>query len=193
MARAIPRLFRLPRPPLVGLACSVVVVAAITLLIYPFQDLDPGVSSGALYVLGVLLVAYYCGLWPGLLTSVMSAAALAYFHAAPTGSFNVAESGDRVAIGTLLVTELVGSVIADRARSRAEDAEHRLRLEEELRRRDAERIRTARASRARLLAAADDERRRVVRDLHDGAQQRLVHAVVTLRMAHEALKREETA
>ena len=31
------------------------------------------------------------------------------------------------------------------------------------------------ASRARLLTAADDARRRVVRDLHDGAQQRLVH------------------
>jgi GAF domain-containing protein len=34
------------------------------------------------------------------------------------------------------------------------------------------------ASRARIVAAADDERRRVVRDLHDGAQQRLVHAAV---------------
>jgi signal transduction histidine kinase len=30
------------------------------------------------------------------------------------------------------------------------------------------------ASRARVLAAGDDARRRVVRDLHDGAQQRLV-------------------
>ncbi len=31
------------------------------------------------------------------------------------------------------------------------------------------------ASRARIVAATDEERRRVVRDLHDGAQQRLVH------------------
>ena len=36
------------------------------------------------------------------------------------------------------------------------------------------------ASRARAVAAADEERRRVVRDLHDGAQQRLVLAVMTL-------------
>jgi GAF domain-containing protein len=43
------------------------------------------------------------------------------------------------------------------------------------------------ASRARLVAAADDERRRVVRDLHDGAQQRLVHTVVTLKLADRAL------
>jgi PAS domain S-box-containing protein len=50
------------------------------------------------------------------------------------------------------------------------------------------------ASRARLAAAADEERRRVVRDLHDGAQQRLVHTVVTLTMARDALeRRDETA
>jgi signal transduction histidine kinase len=46
------------------------------------------------------------------------------------------------------------------------------------------------ASRTRLVAAADKERRRVVRDLHDGAQQRLVHTVVTLKMAGEALAGE---
>jgi signal transduction histidine kinase len=36
------------------------------------------------------------------------------------------------------------------------------------------------ASRARIVEAADEQRRRVVRDLHDGAQQRLVHTVLTL-------------
>jgi PAS domain S-box-containing protein len=36
------------------------------------------------------------------------------------------------------------------------------------------------ASRARIVEAADEQRRRVVRDLHDGAQQRLVQAVMTL-------------
>jgi signal transduction histidine kinase len=42
------------------------------------------------------------------------------------------------------------------------------------------------ASRARIVAAADEERRRVVRDLHDGAQQRLVHTVVALKLARRA-------
>jgi signal transduction histidine kinase len=46
-------------------------------------------------------------------------------------------------------------------------------------------------SRARIVAAIDEERRRVVRDLHDGAQQRLVHTVITLKLASRALDREE--
>ena len=37
------------------------------------------------------------------------------------------------------------------------------------------------ASRARVVAAADQERRRIARDLHDGAQQRLVTIGLTLR------------
>jgi signal transduction histidine kinase len=40
---------------------------------------------------------------------------------------------------------------------------------------------------ARALAAADDTRRRLARDLHDGAQQRLVHTVVTLKLARQTL------
>lgn len=43
------------------------------------------------------------------------------------------------------------------------------------------------ASRARVLAAADEARRHVVRDLHDGAQQRLVHTIVTLKLTQRAL------
>jgi signal transduction histidine kinase len=57
-------------------------------------------------------------------------------------------------------TELVGTAIAN-AESSAELA----------------------ASRARIIAAADDARRRIERDLHDGAQQRLVTLAVMLRRA----------
>src|ERR671918_1003989 len=47
------------------------------------------------------------------------------------------------------------------------------------------------ASRARIVAATDEERRRVVRDLHDGAQQGLVHVIITLKLAHRAVQNEE--
>ena len=47
------------------------------------------------------------------------------------------------------------------------------------------------ASRARLVTEADAARRRVVRDLHDGAQQRLIHAALTLGLTERALGRGE--
>jgi PAS domain S-box-containing protein len=47
------------------------------------------------------------------------------------------------------------------------------------------------ASRARLLTEADEARRRVVRDLHDGAQQRQVHTIVTLKLAQQALRKKD--
>ena len=43
------------------------------------------------------------------------------------------------------------------------------------------------ASRARVVVAADEARRRIERDLHDGAQQRLVHTVITLKLARRAI------
>jgi signal transduction histidine kinase len=61
-------------------------------------------------------------------------------------------------------TELVALVIAN-AESRAELA----------------------ASRARVVAAADEARRQIQRDLHDGAQQRLVSTVLALKLARQAL------
>jgi PAS domain S-box-containing protein len=47
------------------------------------------------------------------------------------------------------------------------------------------------ASRARLLSEADEARRRLVRDLHDGAQQRLVQTILTLKLARQALGARE--
>jgi PAS domain S-box-containing protein len=43
------------------------------------------------------------------------------------------------------------------------------------------------ASRARVVATADEARRRIQRDLHDGAQQRLVHTVIVLKLAKREL------
>ncbi len=61
-------------------------------------------------------------------------------------------------------SELVGVVIAN-AQSRAELT----------------------ASRARVVAAGDEARRRIQRDLHDGAQQRLVSTVLALKLARQEL------
>src|SRR3954454_7619681 len=47
-----------------------------------------------------------------------------------------------------------------------------------------------RASRARIVAAADAARRRIERDLHDGAQQHLVALGATLRLARLRMERD---
>src|ERR1700758_3294775 len=58
-------------------------------------------------------------------------------------------------------------------------------VEDERRRLEVERARLSevRASRARIVEAADEQRRRVVRDLHDGAQAMLVRVVLGLQLA----------
>jgi signal transduction histidine kinase len=49
------------------------------------------------------------------------------------------------------------------------------------------------ASRARLVEAADEARRRIERDLHDGAQQRLVAAALELTLLEQRLDRDPAA
>ena len=56
-----------------------------------------------------------------------------------------------------------------------------------------ERVDDLRDARARIIAAADAERRRIERDLHDGAQQRLVALSLTLGLAESRLKDPEAA
>ena len=60
------------------------------------------------------------------------------------------------------------------------------RLEVELR----ARLEALRASRARLVEAGDAERRRLGRDLHDGAQQRLVALMIELQLARERFEKD---
>jgi signal transduction histidine kinase len=56
-----------------------------------------------------------------------------------------------------------------------------------------ERVDSLRDARARIIAAADAERRRIERDLHDGAQQRLVALSLTLGMAESRLASDPDA
>jgi signal transduction histidine kinase len=56
-----------------------------------------------------------------------------------------------------------------------------------------ERVHDLRDARARIIAAADAERRRIERDLHDGAQQRLVALSLTLGMAESRLQADPAA
>jgi signal transduction histidine kinase len=113
-----------------------------------------------------------------------------------TGPLGVAarESGVRCAVGTPILVEggLWGVVIAGStlAEPLPPDTEARLTSFTELVATaiaNAESRAALAASRARIVAAGDESRRRLERDLHDGAQQRLVHAVIVLKLALRAL------
>jgi signal transduction histidine kinase len=68
-------------------------------------------------------------------------------------------------------------------------AASRLALEHErLQAQLAAQLQDLRASRARIIATGDAERRRLERDLHDGAQQRLVSLALSLRLARSKLQ-----
>jgi signal transduction histidine kinase len=55
------------------------------------------------------------------------------------------------------------------------------------------RLEELRASRARIVAAADAERRALERDLHDGAQQRLVAVALAIRLARHRIATDDPA
>ena len=72
------------------------------------------------------------------------------------------------------------------------DITERREAEEQLLRHEVEAARTAelRASRARIIEAADKARRKIERDLHDGAQQRLVSLVLDVQVARRRLAKD---
>ncbi|MCC6222197.1 MAG: histidine kinase dimerization/phosphoacceptor domain-containing protein, partial [Thermoleophilia bacterium] len=76
--------------------------------------------------------------------------------------------------------------LVDGVRAAAALALENGRLQAELR----ARLEELRASRARLVEAGDAERRRLERNLHDGAQQRLIGVALTLRMAEARVVRD---
>jgi PAS domain S-box-containing protein len=87
-----------------------------------------------------------------------------------------------------VVTDDAGEPI--RMRGSAQDITERKLYEAELHRLNDElqaRLEDLTASRARIVAAGDVERRRLERNLHDGAQQRLVTLSVSLRLALDKL------
>jgi two-component system, OmpR family, sensor histidine kinase KdpD len=106
-----------------GLLVSVASVAAITLAIYGLRELVPVVSTGVVYLLAVLLVAGGWGLWLGLATALLSAAAFNFFHIPPTGQFTIADGQNWVALAVFFVAAVVTSTLANAARARASDAE----------------------------------------------------------------------
>ncbi len=110
-----------------GLLVAAGSVAVITGVIFGLREIAPVLSTGVVYMLAVLLVSSYWGLWMGLATAVLSALAFNFFHIPPTGRFTIAESENWLGLVVFLVAAVVTSTLAGAARARAEEAERRTR------------------------------------------------------------------
>jgi K+-sensing histidine kinase KdpD len=113
------------RPTWIGLLAAVAVVGVATALIYPLKSLAPTVSLGVVFIPAVLLISVVWGLWQGLFTALLSAVAFNWFHLPPVGRLTIADDRDVVALVVFVTVAVASSALAEVARSRAREAEHR--------------------------------------------------------------------
>jgi two-component system sensor histidine kinase KdpD len=114
-----------PRWRALGLLAAAAGVAITTALIFPLRSAAPAVSLGVVYLLVVLIVSTFWGLWLGLLTSVASALAFNWFHIPPTGRFTISNTENWVALLVFLAAAAIASTLAQIARVRTADARRR--------------------------------------------------------------------
>lgn len=103
---------------------SVVVVSAAIELLHPYV---PVLSLGVLYVFAVLPVAVAWGLGFAVAVSIASMLAFNWFFLPPTRTFQLRDGANWAVLAVYLVTAVVVSALADRARRRRDDAEQRRR------------------------------------------------------------------
>ena len=190
-----------------GLGLSLVAVAVATAIVYPLKSVAPVTSLSVVYLPAVALVAVFWGLWLGLVTALLSAAAFNFFHLPPVGTFTIADSRNWVALVAFVTIAAIVSTIADVARLRTEEAEVRRReadLAADLARELLAGTRTEVALRGTAHRIADalvissaalelgqasgDERRDAI-PLHDARGQRLATLLVPRRLAADTADR----
>jgi signal transduction histidine kinase len=137
--------------------------------------------------LGYHLLALVAGTAGGALVAICwSAVALAPWYADDLWS-DARRPGIRLGVTVLTLAMLLAAPWVARGLARADEAAAGALLgpsrSEEL----ALRVEALARSRAEIVAASDAERRRIERDLHDGAQQRLVSLAMNLGMARAKL------
>ena len=84
------------------------------------------------FLVGVLLASAYWGLRYALVLALLATAVFNFFFLPPVGTFTIADPQNWIALFAFLVTALVASNLAERARSEAERAKQRRREVERL-------------------------------------------------------------
>src|SRR5216110_3898657 len=109
----------------VGLLASAGAVAFVTAAIAVLKPYVPVLSLGVLYEFAVLPVAVLWGLWLATAVSIASMLAFNWFFLPPTHTFALSDGANWFALAVYLVTAIVVSDLAARARRRAREAEQR--------------------------------------------------------------------
>jgi two-component system sensor histidine kinase KdpD len=104
---------------------SVAAVAAVTVMIYALRPIAPVLSLGALYTLAVLAVAVGWGLRYAIPVSIASMLTFNFLFLEPLHTFTLEDARNWTALTVYLVTAVVASELATRARRRADEAERR--------------------------------------------------------------------
>jgi K+-sensing histidine kinase KdpD len=144
-----------------GVLVSALAVAAVTGLISGLKTFTPVLSLGVLYIFAVLPVAIGWGLAFAVPVSIASMLAFNFFFLPPVHTFELQESENWFALAVYLVTAVVVSELAARARRRAADAEEREREAAELAKKtvEAETLRRSDEAKTNLLRAVSHDLR----------------------------------
>jgi two-component system sensor histidine kinase KdpD len=110
---------------LVGGLFGIAWVAVVTGIAFGLREVAPVVSLGVLYLFAVLPVAVFFGLGYAVAVSVLSMLAFNWFLLPPTHTLSLRDSENWVALAVYLLTAIIVSELAARARRRAADAEQR--------------------------------------------------------------------
>lgn len=106
---------------LLGVAC----VAVVTGIVFGLREVAPVLGLGVLYLFAVLPVAVLFGLGYAVAVSVLSMLAFNWFFLPPAHTLSLRDSENWVALAVYLLTAVVVSELAARARRRAADAQQR--------------------------------------------------------------------
>jgi two-component system, OmpR family, sensor histidine kinase KdpD len=118
--------------PIFRFIASAVVVAAIILVYFRWLHVTNPATVGFTLLLTILLIAAYWGLRYAIFAALLGTAAYNYFFLPPLFKFTIADPQNWVALAAFLITAVIASQLAERARRSTMHANQRRREVERL-------------------------------------------------------------
>lgn len=116
---------RLPYlPPAARYVAALAVVIAVVFAYHELLHANP-TTVALTFLIGVLLVSANWGLRPAVFMAVIATLAFNYYFLPPIGTFTISDPQNWVALFAFLVTAIVASQLAERARKEAQTANER--------------------------------------------------------------------